>query len=172
MGTGSLCAQVGVLIISAALQMSVAGAKVKSASQLLSVTLSMRARSLRPHTRLQFVGWRLLPLPHTQQRWGFPGKGTCCCRSSATSEAPHMRLPIACPVQGSREKVLLCAPGKRKAQFRRKKLLAGFVFTPSQLVPRLQQPPVYHPHLSGEGAQLDLITCKTPARASHVPGLP
>lgn len=34
------------------------------------------------------LGWRLLPLPHSRQRWGFPRKGTHHCRSSVTSEAP------------------------------------------------------------------------------------
>lgn len=68
--------------------------------------------------------------------------------------------------------MLLRASGKRKAQFRRKELPAGFELTPSQLVPRLQQLLVSHPHISGEGAQLDLIPWQTPAWACHALGLP
>ena len=172
MGTRSLCAKVGVLIISAALQMSVAGAKVKSASQLLSVTLPMRARSLRPHTRLQFLGLEVAPSPTHPAAMGLPGEGDLLLQELCHLRGPTHAAPRSLPCAGQQGEGATPCPWETQGAVQEEEASTGFVLTPSQRVPRVQQPPVYHPHLSGEGAQLDPITCKTPARASHAPGLP
>lgn len=55
--------------------LSMARAKVKSASQLLPVTLPMRARSLLPHKRLQLLGLEVAPSPTQPAAMGFPKEG-------------------------------------------------------------------------------------------------
>lgn len=106
MGTRSLCAQVGVLVLSEALHMlSVAGAKVKSASQLLSVTLPMHARSLLPHTRLQLLGLEVAPSPIQPAAMGFPKEG-----DPSLQELCHLRGPTT---RSSPQPALRRAAGRR-----------------------------------------------------------
>lgn len=68
--------------------LSMAGAKVKSASQLLPVTLPMRARSLLPHKRLQLLGLEVAPSPTQPAAMGFPKEG-----DPSLQELCHLRGP-------------------------------------------------------------------------------
>lgn len=162
---------VGVLVISAALQMSVAGAKVKSASLLLSVTLPTRARSLLPHTRLRLLGVEVRS-PACLAAMGLPEEGNPLLQELCHLWGPTNTAPPSLPCVGQQgEGAALCSwetQGTFQEEGTSSWLCAGSIPAGSQAAAGL----VYHPHVSGEGAQPDLITCKTPAQASIDLGLP